>query len=58
MRKLFFGFKRVPAGKVIKISSEEIVENSYWKIPFPHSQKVFNEKYYLEKLEGLLNDSV
>ena len=43
---------------MIKISSEEIVENSYWKIPFPHSQKVFNEKYYLEKLEGLLNDSV
>ena len=54
----FSGLKRVPAGKVIKISSEEIVENSYWKIPFPHSQKVFNEKYYLEKLEGLLNDSV
>ena len=39
MRKLFSGLKRVPAGKVIKISSEGN-ENSYWKIPFPHSQKV------------------
>ena len=43
----FRGIKRLPAGSYLKlnINNEKIL--SYWKIPFPKSEKIYNEDYYL-----------
>jgi len=54
----FLELKRVPSGSFIKINSKERLISSYWKIPFPNSKKIFNEKFYIEKLDDILNNSV
>ena len=54
----YLGIKRVPAGNILKINFDGKEKFSYWKIPFPTSEKNFNENYYIEKLEDILNNSV
>ena len=57
-KTFYSGIKRVPAGNIFKIDFNGRDSFSYWKIPFPSSENNFNEKYYIEKLENILNDSV
>ena len=52
------GVKRLPAGQYLKINDKEQKFTSFWKVPHPSVEKEYSEKFYLEKLDYLLNKSV
>ncbi len=54
----FLGVKRLPAGQYLKINDKEQKFTSFWKVPHPGVEKEYSEKFYLEKLDYLLNKSV
>ena len=54
----FLNLKRLPAGKILKISNNGISFDEYWRIPFPNNFSNHDEEFYLEKLDYLLNESI
>lgn len=56
----FKDIKRLSPGHYLEIdiNSNKIIEHQYWKLSINKPKNKMNEKFYLEKLDQLLNDSV
>ena len=54
----FLGIERVPAGSYLKLNKNSEKIFSYWEIPLPKSENIYNEDFYLQKLDYLLNKSI
>lgn len=56
----FKNIQKVQSGNFLEIdiNKKKIIEKEYWALPKIEAIKNFSEKYYLEKLECLLTDSV
>ena len=57
---LFNKIQKVESGKFVEvdINKKKIAEKEYWTLPKIETSGNFSEKYYLDKLEYLLTDSI